>query len=364
MSDARRPRLSVWFEAPRRVRVRPGPEPEPGPGELRVRTRVSAISVGTELAAYRGQLDPALGRDETLGALAEGGFGYPFQYGYASAGVVDRSGPEIPEGAPGVGERVFAFTPHESAFCAPAGELLRVPVGISDERAALFPYLETAVNLLLDGVPRIGERVAVVGQGMLGLALLSLLSRFPLGGLWTVEPSPARRERSLAFGAARSVPPAEAAEAVRQESGGAGAELVFEVSGTGAGLDLAVGLAAREGRVIAGSWLAGGPTSLDLGSWFHRGRIRIRSSQVSRLPPLEPSWSVGRRREFAWSLLRSVPLDGLVTHRWPLSEAAAAYARLDGGGALGALLLSGGVETASDGAEGGTATGSGSTAAS
>ena len=322
-------RLAVWFEAPRRVAVRRELVPEPATGEARVRTRVSAISSGTELAAFRGQLDPEWARDETLASLREGSFRFPFAYGYASVGAVERLGPDPPEKAPAPGERVFAFAPHQSVFCTPAGELLRVPPAVPDERAALFPYLETAVNLLLDGVPRIGDRVVVVGQGVLGLALVALLARFPLGGLVSIEPRAERRELSLRFGAQASVAP---------DAAPGGAELVFEVSGNRDALDLAIRIAAREGRVVVGSWLAGGKTALDLGGWFHRGRIRIVSSQVSRLPPLGPSWTVGRRRELAWSLLAGLPLETLVSHRFPLEGAADAYARLDAGEALAVLL--------------------------
>ena len=338
-SGAAGERLAVWFEGPQRVGIRRDPAPAPAAGEARVRSRVSAISTGSELAAYRGQLDPRLPRDEALGAHRDGSFEFPFPYGYASVGRVESLGSKPPEGAPEVGARVFGFVPHQSVFCSPAADLLRIPDGVSDERAALFPYLETAVNLLLDGVPRIGERVAVVGQGVLGLALTALLSRFPLGGLLAVEPRQERRRLSLEFGAQVSVSPAEAGDAVRSTLAG-GAELVFEVSGTRPGLDLAIGLAAREGRVIAGSWLAGGPTPLDLGGWFHRGRVRILSSQVSHLPPLPPSWTVARRRALAWALLEEVPLESLVTHRFPLAEAEEAYRRLDGGEALAALLIS------------------------
>lgn len=337
-SAAAAERFSVWFEGPRRVAVRRGPVPEPAAGEARVRTSVSAISTGTELAAWRGDLDPALPRDETLGAHAGGSFGFPFPYGYASVGRLETLGPGTPAGAPVVGSRVFAFVPHQSVFCAPVDDLLPVPEDVPDERAALFPYLETVVNLLLDGAPRIGERVVVVGQGVLGLALTALLSRYPLGGLIAVEPDPERRRRSLEFGAREAVTPEDALERVRRSFPG-GAELVFEVSGNRSALDSAIRAAARDGRVIAGSWLAGGKTPLELGGWFHRGRIRIVSSQVSHLPPLEPSWTVGRRRRTAWELLGSVPLETLVTLRVPLPEAGRAYARLDAGEALAALLV-------------------------
>ena len=332
-------RLSVWFEGPRQVAVRRDPVPEPAAGEARVSTRISAISAGSEMAAYHGQIDPRLPRDETLGAHREGSFRFPFPYGYASVGRVEALGSEPPDNAPAVGARVFGFVPHQTVFCSPVEDLLRIPDAVSDERAALFPYLETAVNLLLDGAPRIGERVVVVGQGVLGLALVALLARYPLGGLIAVEPRPERRRRSVEFGAQDAVSPEEADEGVRRAFR-AGAELVFEVSGSRPALDLAIRNTAREGRVIAGSWLAGGKTPLDLGGWFHRGRIRIISSQVSHLPALGPYWTVERRRDVAWDLLGSVPLETLVTHRIPLVAAGEAYARLDAGEALAVLLVS------------------------
>lgn len=333
---------AVWFEEPRRVAVRPIPAAAPGPGEAVVRTRCSAISSGTELAAYRGLLDPALPRDETLGALRGGTFRFPFQYGYASLGIVEAVGPSPPANTPGPGDRVFAFVPHQEAFVAPLDSLLRPPPGLPDERAVLFPYQETAVNLLLDGRPFVGERVVVVGAGALGLALTALLARMPLGGLLVVEPRADRRARASAFGAEAAVSPegaGGAAAAVREHCPG-GADLVFEVSGNRAALDGALGYTAPEGRLVVGSWLAGGPTKLDLGGFFHRGRVQIRSSQVSRLPPLGPAWTVARRRRTAWSLLGATPLERLVTHRTPLSRAGLAYRALDRGEALVALLVS------------------------
>ena len=338
----REERLAVWFEGPRRIGVRREALPGPQAGEALVRTRLSAISSGTELAAYRGRLDPGLARDETLPALRGGAFRFPFPYGYASVGVVERLGEPAPPGAGpppagalAPGDRVFAFVPHRTAFTAAAADLERPPPGIPDERAALFPYLETAVNLLLDGRPLAGERVAVLGQGALGLALTALLARFPLDDLVTADPDPERRARSREFGASSSVPPEEA-----ESASGARADLVFEVSGNPAALDGALRLAAPEGRIVVGSWLAGDPTPLDLGGAFHRGRLRLVSSQVSRLPPLGPAWSVARRRKTAWRLLAEVPLERLVTLRTPFAEAASAYESLDRGGALAALLLS------------------------
>lgn len=335
---------AVWFEEPRRVAVRPVPAAAPGRGEAVVRTGVSAISSGTELAAYRGLLDPALPRDESLGALRGGCFRFPFRYGYAALGIVEAVGPSPPPDTPRPGDRVFAFVPHQDAFAAPLASLLRPPPALPDERAVLFPYLETAVNLLLDGRPLVGERVVVVGQGALGLALTALLARMPLGRLLAVEPRADRRDRALEFGAEAAVSPegVEGAAAAVREHCPDGADLVFEVSGNRAALEGALRYMAPEGRIVVGSWLAGGPTALDLGGFFHRGRVQIRSSQVSRLPPLGPAWTVARRRDLAWQLLGDTPLERLVTHRTPLGRAGRAYEALDRGEALVALLVSSG----------------------
>ncbi len=329
------PRRAIWFEAPCRAVVRSSPLPTPEPEEALVRTSCSAISTGTELAAWRGDLDPGMARDETLPGLRQGSFRFPFAYGYASVGRVltAPAGEEVR-----AHDRVFAFVPHQSHFTAPPEALTLVPEAIPSERAALFPYLETAVNLTLDGRPRVGDRVAVVGQGVLGLTLTALLARFPLEGLAAVEPRKTRRDLAERWGADAVYRPEDAREAARSRFSG-GFDLVFEVSGNRAALDLAIGMTAREGRVIAGSWLAGGPTSVDLSGWFHRGRISIVSSQVSRLPPLGPGWTVARRRRAAWSLLRSIPLEGLVSHRIPLAEAPAAYPMLARGEGLAVLLV-------------------------
>ncbi len=332
-----RERLSVWFEGPRRIGIRREELPPPPRERVQVRSRLALISTGTELAAWRGDLDPSLVRDESIEALGGSGFGFPFRYGYATLGEIEEVGagvsPEsVPEGP------VFAFVPHETRFhAAPAG-LLPVPPGIPDERAVRFPYCETAVNLLLDGPPRVGDRVVVIGQGMLGLALVALLARFPLGDLVAVDPLPERRALSAGLGARTVLAPEEIGTLARKHPNGA--DLVFEVSGSPAGLDAAIGLTARDGKLVAGSWLAGGKASLDLGGWFHRGRLRIVSSQVSHLPALGPAWSIGRRREVAWSLLAELPLEELPSFRVAFPDAATAYERLEAGEGLTATLVS------------------------
>lgn len=344
-------RLSVRFTAPGAVEVREEPVPEPGPGEVRVATEVSAISPGTELLAYRGLLPAELPLDATLPALA-GQRGYPLKYGYAAAGRVEAVGPGVESAW--LGRPVFAFHPHESRFVAPVAELLALPAGLSFEAATLLPTMETAVNLLLDGRPAVGERVVVVGQGVVGLAVTAVLAALPLERLVTLDLHALRREASLALGAGESLDPraagAEArldellgrgvpdqdgpgggpAEAAGDDEVPGGADLVYELSGDPAALDTAIAAAGFGARVVVGSWYGEKTAPLRLGGRFHRDRIRLVSSQVSTLAPeLRGRWNRRRRWRTALAELPRLPLERVVTHRFPVAEAAAAYALLD-----------------------------------
>jgi 2-desacetyl-2-hydroxyethyl bacteriochlorophyllide A dehydrogenase len=309
-------RQALVFTGPRRVELVDETLPEPGPGQLLVRSSCSAISAGTELLAFRGQIPPELPLDETLGALAGGTFSFPFRFGYASVGQVLSAGPGASEY---VGRTVFAFHPHASHFLVPAGDVVPVPPAVPSARAALLALMETAVNLVLDGRPLLGERVVVVGQGMVGLLTTALLAGFPLESLQVIESVPLRAEASRALGA-RLVPASQARDA----------DLVYELSGDPAALDLALAAAGREGRVIVGSWYGNKRAVVDLGGGFHRGRLTISSSQVSRLAPsLSARWDRTRRFEAAWRALAALDERPLVTHSFPFAEAQQAYELLD-----------------------------------
>jgi 2-desacetyl-2-hydroxyethyl bacteriochlorophyllide A dehydrogenase len=332
------------FVGPRRVEVvEEPPLGPPPPRHLLVRTLVSAVSAGTELLAYRGELPPDMPRDEKLGALAGATFAYPFAYGYAAVGEVVAAG----EGAGGdwEGRLVFAFQPHASAFVTPAADVVPVPAGVAAERAALLANAETAVNLVLDARPLLGERVLVIGQGVVGLLATALLARFPVAALVAVEPLPLRARAARALGAgAVVVGDGSAARAALGGRDDAGADLVLELSGDPAALDLAVAAAGDEARVVVGSWYGQKRAAVDLGGRFHRGRLRIASSQVSRIDPaLSGRWDRGRRFDEAWRLLAGVDAAALITHRFALDDAAQAYALLDRrpAEALGVLLTYG-----------------------
>ena len=318
-------RVRLVFAGPRRVELVEEPLGAPPPGHALVRTLVSAVSAGTELLAYRGQLPPDMPRDETLGALRAGTFTYPFSYGYAAVGEVRAVGADVDP--LWLGRRVFAFEPHATAFVAPVGELQAVPDGVDAERAALLAHMETAVNLVLDGAPLLGERVLVLGQGTVGLLTTALLARFPLAALAIAEPRPWRREAARAL-AGRSLP--SEPDEVRRALGPGGADLVYELTGDPAALDAAIAAAGHEARVVVGSWYGGKRAAVDLGGRFHRARLRLVSSQVSHLGAgLSARWDRARRFEAAWRALADVDTRPLVSHRIAFADAASAYALLD-----------------------------------
>lgn len=314
-------RHSLYFTAPHTVEVREESLPPLAAGQVLVQTLCSAISPGTEMLVYRGQAPAGMTVDDTLAALG-GQFQFPLKYGYSAVGRVIELGPEVD--AAWLGRTAFAFNPHESHFIADTASLFPLPDQVETETALFLPNMETAVNFLLDGAPLIGERVAVVGQGVVGLLTTALLTRHPLASLTTFDHYPLRRETSLALGAHASLEPGHPPAL--------SADLTYELSGSPAALDAAIALTGFDGRIIIGSWYGQKRASLDLGGRFHRSRIRLISSQVSTLTPaLLGRWSKARRLQVAWEMLRerAVQPARLITHRFTLNEAAQAYVLID-----------------------------------
>jgi 2-desacetyl-2-hydroxyethyl bacteriochlorophyllide A dehydrogenase len=320
------PLKRLLFAAPGRVElVQSAVDTPPPPGHALVRTLTSAISAGSELLAFRGQLPADTPLDETLGALGQATFAFPFPYGYASVGEVAAVGSGAD--SPWIGRRVFAFQPHATMFAAPLADLQPVPDGLHPERAALLAQMETAINLVLDGAPLYGENVLVIGLGTVGLLATALLSRFPLAVLAVSEPQSRRTQaaRGLAAG-----PIVTGADEIRRAFGARGADLVYELSGNPEALDGALAAAGHEARVVVGSWYGNKRVPVDLGGRFHRRRLRISSSQVSHIgAALSARWDRRRRFDAAWSALGAIDTLPLVSHRVPFEEAQFAYELLD-----------------------------------
>jgi 2-desacetyl-2-hydroxyethyl bacteriochlorophyllide A dehydrogenase len=313
---------AVWFLGPRRVAVSEVGLEQPAAGQVLVRAEFSGISAGTELLAYRGELDSSVPRDETLGALA-GSFEYPFTYGYSVVGTVEASRSEIAEGA-----RVFAFHPHQDRFVVSRGDV--VSVDDADARnATLFPLVETALQLSLDAGVRYGEVVALLGLGPVGILTAVLLAR---SGAIVIasDPKPWRRQAARACGVEAVVPDA-LDDAVVAASRGRRADVLVEATGNPGVLGESLGLLAREGVAIVASWYGSKPVTLPLGGDFHRRRLEIRSSQVSTLGGRAARWDRPRRLETTRALLGQLPLGALASHTVPFERAAQAYAALDAG---------------------------------
>jgi 2-desacetyl-2-hydroxyethyl bacteriochlorophyllide A dehydrogenase len=316
---------ALYFQQPGEVTTESTAKPTPAPDELLVETLFSGVSPGTELLVYDGKVPAEMAVDETIDTL-DGTFDYPVQYGYAAVGHVVETGREVDDRWRG--ERVFAFNPHESHFCADPEQVYRVPSDVDSETATLFPTAETAVNFVLDATPRVGERVVICGAGPIGLATTAVLSSFPLESLVVVDPVESRRELARELGATATRPPEELT-GTEWDGEPAGADLCIEVSGNPAALNDAIETVGYDGRVVVGSWYGTKPAELDLGGHFHRGRVDLLSSQVSTISPERRGrWTKERRMDRAVEAVTRHDLGRLVTHRVPFDDAATAYEML------------------------------------
>lgn len=326
-------RTAVIFEKPHAVALREEALPAPKAREVLIKTTFSAISAGSELRVYRGQIPPGLPADTTIKALSKP-FRYPLKYGYGSVGEVVAVGSRVDQNWQG--RQVFSFHPHESHFTAKLKEIMVIPEEMDLKEALFLPNMETAVNFLMDGRPIIGESVIIFGQGIVGLLTTALLAQFPLHQLVTFDRYAARRRASLKAGADCALDPED--PAFMAASAGAGAnnpaagppDLVYELSGNPQALNQAIQIAGFGARIVLGSWYGSQAASLDLGGRFHRNRIRLISSQVSTLSPeFSGRWTKIRRLNMAWEMIRKLKPAQFITHQYPLSRAKEAYELLD-----------------------------------
>lgn len=320
----------LWFTAPQQLEIRLVALPPPAPGELRVKSLCSAISAGSELLVYRGELPEQMSLDASLKALQTPST-YPLQYGYACVGEVCAIGEGVD--ASWLGQRVFSFQPHASHFIATVDQLTAVPDDVDTEAAVFLPNMETAVNLVQDGAPMLGEQVVVVGQGVVGLLLTGVLARHPLAALYTLDTIAKRRQCSLNMGASASLDPQAELNALHEESlDGHGADLIYEVSGVPDALNLAVSLSGFASRIVIGSWYGSKSAAIALGGEAHRNRLKITTSQVSTLAPdLSGRWDKTRRFATTWQMIRALQPQALISHRESLDAAASLYQALHDG---------------------------------
>jgi threonine dehydrogenase-like Zn-dependent dehydrogenase len=306
---------AFWLSTPGRGEIRPVTLPEPGPGDVLVRTLRSGVSRGTETVVFRGRVPPE--QYATMRApFQEGEFPGPVKYGYLNVGVVERGPAELD------GRTVFCLYPHQTAYVVPAGAVTVVPADVPPRRAVLAGTVETAVNALWDAAPLVGDRVAVVGAGMVGCTVARLLSRFPAVQVTLVDVIAERAEAAAALGVGFAAPD----EAI------GGRDLVVHTSATSAGLQLSLDLLGPEGTVIDLSWYGDTDVRLSLGGAFHSRRLGLRASQVGTISPARSgSRTTADRLALALELLRDPAFDALVTGESPFAELPAVMGRLASG---------------------------------
>jgi threonine dehydrogenase-like Zn-dependent dehydrogenase len=295
--------------------LRAEPLPELAAGEALVRALHSGISRGTETLVHEGRV-PAAVAERMRAPFQEGDFPGPVKYGYLSVGVVEQGPPEL------LDREVFCLFPHQDRYVVPADAVTLLPDGVPARRAVLAGAVETAVNALWDAGPRIGDRVAVVGAGMVGCAVAALLRLHPLARLELVDVNPDRSSVAGALDVAFAEPDEAAGDC----------DLVFHTSASGAGLERSLELLGDESEVIDLSWYGDRPVSVALGSEFHPRRLTIRASQVSEIAPARrPRRTHRDRTALALDLLRDNAFDALITGSSAFEQLPATMRQLAGG---------------------------------
>src|ERR671937_3116524 len=306
---------AFWLCAPGRGEIRPLALPEPGRGDVVVRTLRSGISRGTETLVFRGGVPPSQYAPPRA-PFQEGDFPAPVKYGYLNVGVVEQGPAELR------GRTVFCLYPHQTAYVVAAGAVTLVPEDVPPARAVLAGTIETAVNALWDAAPLLGDRVTVVGAGMVGCCVARVLSRFPAVQVTLVDVDSGRAGVAAALGVDFASP---------DEAAG-GRDLVVHTSATSEGLQRSLDLLAPEGTVIDLSWYGDSEVRLSLGGAFHAGRLRIRSSQVGTVSPMRGARRTpADRLALALGLLHDPAFDVLLTGRSPFDELPDVMARLAAG---------------------------------
>lgn len=324
----------LWFADAYKVEIREQELNSLKPGHVLIKTLYSAISAGTELLLYRGQIPETLILDDSLTSYKDVNVSFPLQYGYSCVGVIEEVGENVDVSL--LKRKVFTFQPHASYNACAIDQVIILPNDIDPLAAVFLANMETAVNLVHDGNPHLGDRSIVIGQGIIGLLTTSLLSHFPLAGLYTLENVKMRRAMSKGLGINESFSPksnqdvSNLKKAIGIETTRDGADIVFELSGSPSALDLAVELTAYSGRVIVGSWYGSKRAEMNLGERFHRNRISIVSSQVSSISPkFSGRWDKARRYSQAWRMINKCQPEQFITHRIPFHSASEAYRLLD-----------------------------------
>jgi threonine dehydrogenase-like Zn-dependent dehydrogenase len=306
---------AFWVTAPGHGELRPVDLAEPGPDEVLVRAVRSGISRGTEVLVFEGRVPP--GQYAAMRAPFQAGeFPGPVKYGYLSVGVVEQGPAEL------TGRTVFCLHPHQTAYVVPAGSVHVVPHDVPAARAVLAGTVETAINALWDAGPLIGDRVTVLGAGMVGCCVARLLAGIPGVEVELVDQEPSRASVATALGVRFALPTEARGDR----------DLVVHTSASAAGLRRSIDLLAPDGEVLELSWYGDAEVTLALGTHFHSGRLSIRASQVGEVALARR----GRRTRsdrlaLALDLLRDPAFDALLSGESAFADLPAVMAAMSAG---------------------------------
>jgi threonine dehydrogenase-like Zn-dependent dehydrogenase len=308
---------AFWLRSPGQGEIRPTDLPQYVPGTVLVRTLYSGVSRGTETLVFRGAV-PTSQYSAMRAPFQEGDFPAPVKYGYLNVGIVEQGPDEL------VGKTVFCLYPHQTRYVVPTDMVTVVPDDVPAERAILAGTVETAVNVAWDARPRLGDRIAVVGAGMVGASVARVLSAYTQVQLVDVDPERAATAKALGVGFRL---PQDADD---------GCDQVIHASATEAGLATALRLVAAEGEVVEVSWYGDRQVSVPLGEWFHSRRLTIRASQVGTVG--HPRRDYAQRLALTMRLLADPAYDSLISGEFVFDELPEVLPKLASGELRGLCL--------------------------
>jgi 2-desacetyl-2-hydroxyethyl bacteriochlorophyllide A dehydrogenase len=288
---------AFWVRSPGHGELRPVQLPDPGPEDVVVRTLYSAVSRGTESLVFHGEV-PASQYETMRAPFQEGEFPGPVKYGYLNVGVVEHGALR--------GQTVFCLYPHQTRYVVPASAVTVVPDEVPAERAVLAGAVETAVNAVWDAAPMLGDRIAVVGAGMVGASVAAVLAAFPAMRVQLVDVDAARADLAAALGVEFATP----------DQARGDCDFVVHASATEAGLTRSLELLAPDGVVHELSWYGDRPVRVPLGEWFHSRRLAVRATQVGAIATNRRGRrGHAERLALAMRLLADDRFDALITGR-------------------------------------------------
>ncbi len=308
---------TVYFTAPGTVEIRTDRLTVPQGGKTLFRSRIMGISPGTEKQIYLGNFLSGRPSDPAVDCM-DGEFTYPFAYGYINI-VEDEAG-----------TRYLGFLPHTEQALVREEALFPMEDDLDDEQALFIPHLETAISIIHDSLPKLGDRVLIVGAGVIGTLTSRILGRIMgvVNMVFDIDPG---KKRWFPEGNFCCDTEQLAADQF---------DLCIEASGSSQGLQTCMEYSGHEGTVTVASWYGEREIPINLGSSFHWKRLKLISSQVSNMSPLRSShWNKTRRLGVAADLAAKVETRDLLTHRFPFSQAVRAYQLFESKETYGLIAL-------------------------